>query len=97
MAIRAAVFDIGGVLKIIPDLGLTGLWEKRLGLRAGEFGQRMRDVWAGGTIGAITVDVPGCMPGCPVTCKHQTPAPRPAGPMPVLRLHAVSSTVTRQN
>jgi hypothetical protein len=56
MAIRAVVFDIGGVLEITPDLGVTGLWENRLGLRAGELSNRMHDVWAGGGIGTITED-----------------------------------------
>jgi epoxide hydrolase-like predicted phosphatase len=56
MVIRAVVFDIGGVLEITPDLGVTGLWENRLGLQAGELNQRMHDVWAGGGIGAITED-----------------------------------------
>lgn len=50
------VFDIGGVLEITPDLGVTELWEKRLGLRVGERNQRMHDVWAGGSIGTITED-----------------------------------------
>ena len=54
MAIRAVVFDIGGVLEITPDLGVTEMWEARLGLPAGELSQRMHDVWAGGRIGAIT-------------------------------------------
>jgi hypothetical protein len=36
MAIRAVVFDIGGVLEITPDLGVTELWETRLRLPAGE-------------------------------------------------------------
>ena len=56
VAIRAVVFDIGGVLEITPDLGVTEAWEKRLGLRAGELNQRMRDVWAGGSTGTITED-----------------------------------------
>jgi hypothetical protein len=34
MAIRAVVFDIGGVLEITPDLGITRQWEIRLGLHA---------------------------------------------------------------
>ena len=37
MAIRAVVFDIGGVLEITPDLGVTGEWEARLGLSAGSW------------------------------------------------------------
>jgi len=31
MTIQAVVFDIGGVLEITPDLGVTGMWESRLG------------------------------------------------------------------
>jgi hypothetical protein len=56
MTIRAVVFDIGGVLEITPDLGVTQLWESRLGLAAGELDQRMRDAWRGGSIGTITLD-----------------------------------------
>ena len=56
MAIRAVVFDVGGVLEITPDVGLTRAWETRLGLAAGELDQRMSDVWAAGSIGTITLD-----------------------------------------
>ena len=56
MAIRAVVFDIGGVFEITPDLGVTQLWEARLELPAGELNKRMHDAWAGGSIGAITED-----------------------------------------
>ncbi len=56
MAIRAVVFDIGGVLVIAPDLGAGRRWEDRLGWPAGELEQRMRAVWRGGSIGAITLD-----------------------------------------
>jgi epoxide hydrolase-like predicted phosphatase len=56
MTIRAVVFDIGGVLEITPDLGVTGHWEKRLGLAAGELDQRMHEAWVGGSIGTITLD-----------------------------------------
>ena len=56
MAIRAVVFDIGGVLEITPDLGVTRLWETRLRLPAGELNRRMHDAWAGGSIGTITED-----------------------------------------
>jgi putative hydrolase of the HAD superfamily len=48
MAIRAVVFDIGGVLEITPDLGVTPMWEIRLGLPAGKLNERMRDAWVGG-------------------------------------------------
>ena len=56
MAIRAVVFDIGGVLEIDPDLGVGRSWETRLGLPPGELDERMGDVWAGGSIGTITLD-----------------------------------------
>jgi epoxide hydrolase-like predicted phosphatase len=56
MVIRAVVFDIGGVLEIDPDLGVVPIWESRLGLRAGELSERMRDAFAGGSIGTITED-----------------------------------------
>jgi epoxide hydrolase-like predicted phosphatase len=56
MVIRAVVFDIGGVLEITPDLGVMRQWETRLGLPAGSMQDRMRDAWAGGSIGAITED-----------------------------------------
>ena len=56
MAIRAVVFDIGGVLEITLDLGIDRLWETRLGLPAGEILVRMRDIWRGGSIGTITLD-----------------------------------------
>ena len=56
MAIRAVVFDIGGVLEITPDLGLTERWETRLRLPAGELNRRLHDVWAAGSIGTITED-----------------------------------------
>ena len=56
MAIRAVVFDIGGVLEITPDLGVTRQWETRLGLVNGELDERMYDAWRGGSIGTITLD-----------------------------------------
>ena len=54
MTIQAVVFDIGGVLEITPDLGVTGIWESRLGLGPGELDKRMSDVWRGGGIGTIS-------------------------------------------
>ena len=56
MVIRAVVFDIGGVLEITPDLGVDRRWEARLGLAAGEIGERLADVWTGGGLGTITLD-----------------------------------------
>lgn len=56
MAIRAVVFDIGGVLEITPDLGLRQQWEPRLGVTSGELDELMRDVWQAGNIGTIALD-----------------------------------------
>ena len=54
MRIQAVVFDIGGVLELTPDLGVTGTWESRLGLASGELDERMYDIWRGGSIGTIS-------------------------------------------
>jgi len=54
MAIRAIVFDVGGVLEITPDLGVTAKWEQRLNLKAGELDERLLDIWRGGSIGTIS-------------------------------------------
>jgi epoxide hydrolase-like predicted phosphatase len=54
MAIRAIVFDIGGVLEITPKLGVDEKWEAKLGLQPGEFNTRLNDIWRGGSIGTIT-------------------------------------------
>jgi epoxide hydrolase-like predicted phosphatase len=54
MAVRAVVFDIGGVLEITPDLGIDRLWEFRFGLQRGDLLERMRDIWRGGSIGTVT-------------------------------------------
>jgi epoxide hydrolase-like predicted phosphatase len=56
MTIQAVVFDIGGVLEINRDLGVTGMWESRLDLGPGELDERMADVWRGGSIGTISED-----------------------------------------
>lgn len=54
MAIKAVVFDIGGVLEINPDLGVSEIWESRLGLAPGELDKRMDDAWRAGSIGTIS-------------------------------------------
>lgn len=54
MTIQAVVFDIGGVLEITPDLGVTRRWESRLGLAPGELNERAHDAWHGGSIGTIS-------------------------------------------
>lgn len=54
MAIRAVVFDIGGILEITPPLGIDEKWEKQLQLRAGELGERLGEVWGTGSLGTIS-------------------------------------------
>jgi epoxide hydrolase-like predicted phosphatase len=49
------LFDIGGVLEYAPDIGVTELWENRLGLSAGELDSLMQDAWIGGSIGTISL------------------------------------------
>jgi epoxide hydrolase-like predicted phosphatase len=51
MAIRAVVFDIGGVLEITPDTGMTEKWEQCLHLKPGELNKRMASVWRDGALG----------------------------------------------
>ena len=48
MPVRAVAFDIGGVLEVPTDTDLEGRWEQRLGLRPGEFFQRLRQSGLGG-------------------------------------------------
>ena len=45
MAIRAVVFDIGGVLEITPSTAWDARCEARLSLQPGELDQRLGDVW----------------------------------------------------
>jgi epoxide hydrolase-like predicted phosphatase len=54
MAIRAVVFDIGGVLEITPATGWVEKWEARLHLKAGELDERLMDVWRAGSLGNIS-------------------------------------------
>lgn len=60
MAIRAAVFDIGGVLELdvieTMDIDLDARWERRLGLHPGELARRMEAVWQAGSLGECTED-----------------------------------------
>ena len=49
------LFDIGGVLEYAPDIGVTELWEGRLGLAAGELDSRMQDAWIRGSIGTMSL------------------------------------------
>jgi epoxide hydrolase-like predicted phosphatase len=42
VTVRAVVFDIGGVLELPTNTDLDGRWERRLGLKPGEFFARLR-------------------------------------------------------
>lgn len=54
MAVRAVVFDIGGVLEFTPYLGVRERWEEQLGLPPGELDARTRGVWEAGSVGALS-------------------------------------------
>jgi epoxide hydrolase-like predicted phosphatase len=54
MAIRAVVFDIGGVLELTPRTGWVEKWEARLHLNPGELDERLMDVWRDGSSGTIS-------------------------------------------
>lgn len=54
MAIRAIVFDIGGVLEITPETGWVEKWEANLYLEPGELNERLKDVWREGSLGKIS-------------------------------------------
>jgi epoxide hydrolase-like predicted phosphatase len=56
VAIRAVVFDIGGVLECTPPLGMAAAWESRLGLGDGALDRRLADLWAAGATGTVTLD-----------------------------------------
>jgi epoxide hydrolase-like predicted phosphatase len=54
VAIRAVIYDIGGVLEITPSTGWVERWERRLGLEVGQLLERPRRFWQAGSIGAMT-------------------------------------------
>jgi epoxide hydrolase-like predicted phosphatase len=58
MAIRAVVFDIGGVLELdvieLVEIDLDARWERRLGLLSGELNRRMEPIWRAGSLGECT-------------------------------------------
>jgi FMN phosphatase YigB (HAD superfamily) len=55
MAIRAIVFDIGGVLEITPPTGWIEKWEVLLGFQAGQLGEKLGDVWRCGSLGTLSL------------------------------------------
>jgi epoxide hydrolase-like predicted phosphatase len=54
MAIRAVVFDIGGVLEFTPRTGWVETWEAQLNLGPGSLKSRLKEVWQDGSIGNIS-------------------------------------------
>ena len=56
MAIRAVVFDIGGVLEITPHTGWVEKWEARLHLSPGELGKRLSEGWEDGSVGKLSAE-----------------------------------------
>jgi len=56
LAIRAVVFDIGGVLEIAPRTGWEAKWEQTLGLKPGELAKQLYTIWKAGSIGTITIE-----------------------------------------
>jgi epoxide hydrolase-like predicted phosphatase len=54
VAVRAVVFDVGGVLEITPRTGAAERWAARLGLRPGELEERTHQVWQAGAVGSIS-------------------------------------------
>jgi hypothetical protein len=54
MAVKAVAFDIGGVLEVTPSTGMTGRWERELGLAHGELARRLTEVTQAGAIGALS-------------------------------------------
>jgi len=54
MAIRAVVFDIGGVLEITPKTGWQAKWEAHLHLKPGELHERLMNVWKDGSSGKLS-------------------------------------------
>lgn len=53
MAIRAVIFDIGGVLEFTPPTGWEQAWARYLGLPWPEVASRLEATWRAGTIGEI--------------------------------------------
>jgi epoxide hydrolase-like predicted phosphatase len=60
MAIRAVVFDIGGVLEVTPSTGWQARWEHALHLESGAIDTRLHEVYRTGTVGAITLAEAEC-------------------------------------
>src|SRR5260370_15345263 len=56
MAIRAVVFDVGGVLELSADDYPDEAWAAGAGLSTEEFIERTQGIWAAGGTGEITLE-----------------------------------------
>jgi putative hydrolase of the HAD superfamily len=54
--IDAVVFDIGDVLEVNPPTGWAERWARRLAMTRDDFEQRLKAIWASGSIGASTLE-----------------------------------------
>jgi epoxide hydrolase-like predicted phosphatase len=55
VAIRAVIFDIGGVLEVTPPTGWQERWAARLGLGPAEMGATLEPAWRGGSTGEASL------------------------------------------
>lgn len=55
-ALRAVVFDIGGVLELTPETGWREEWGARLGLEPTELVWRLEPTFRGGDLGTISLE-----------------------------------------
>jgi epoxide hydrolase-like predicted phosphatase len=53
VAIRAVLFDVGGVLEITAPTGWIDRWARRLGCTSASLEQRLDRLWRGGETGAV--------------------------------------------
>jgi len=56
VAIRACLFDVGGVLEITPATGFRHRWAARLLRESGEFERLLEELWSPGATGALTLE-----------------------------------------
>lgn len=55
MAIKAVVFDIGGILEMGPATGWAEKWEQYLNFTPGQLSEKMHHTWSAGAIGSISL------------------------------------------
>ncbi|MBO0767956.1 MAG: HAD family phosphatase [Solirubrobacterales bacterium] len=56
MALKAVIFDIGGVLEVNPATGWQQRWARQLSIDTTELGRRLSGIWAAGEVGRSTLD-----------------------------------------